>query len=77
MPITVEDIIAEAAALPLLDAAYAIWREKVHFERLARQARRLTPLEAASPAHGFSPAQLMIRRALARPVDDRAARSHR
>jgi hypothetical protein len=28
----------EAAALPLLDAAYAIWREKVHFERLERRS---------------------------------------
>ena len=31
---TVEDLIAEAAALPLRDAAYAIWRHKITFERL-------------------------------------------
>src|SRR5260370_28402695 len=31
---TVDDIIAEAATLPLRDAAYAIWREKSTFERL-------------------------------------------
>jgi hypothetical protein len=49
VPITVEDVIAEAAALPLLDAAYAIWREKVHFKRLERHARRLTPLESGKP----------------------------
>src|SRR5258708_14153969 len=31
---TVDDIMAEAATLPLRDAAYAIWREKSAFERL-------------------------------------------
>src|SRR5258708_24383139 len=31
---TVDDIIAEAATLPLRDAAYTIWREKSTFERL-------------------------------------------
>jgi len=44
--ISVEDIIAEAASLPLRDAAYTIWREKAHFERLERQTRRLSPLES-------------------------------
>jgi hypothetical protein len=36
VPITVEDIIAEAPSLPLRDAAYTIWREKAHFERRSR-----------------------------------------
>jgi hypothetical protein len=54
VPISVEDIIAEAASLPLLDAAYAIWREKVHFERLERQTRRLTPLESGKPCSWLS-----------------------
>jgi hypothetical protein len=40
--------------LPSLDAAYAIWREKVHFERLERQARRLTPLESGKPCSWLS-----------------------
>ena len=31
--------------------------------------------KAASPAHGLPPALFIIRRAFARPVDDRAARS--
>jgi hypothetical protein len=31
---TVDDIIGEAARLPLRDAAYLIWREKTTFERL-------------------------------------------
>jgi hypothetical protein len=34
MPTTIADIIQKAAALPLRDAAYLIWREKIHFERL-------------------------------------------
>jgi hypothetical protein len=31
---TADDLIAEAARLPLRDAAYAIWRQKSTFERL-------------------------------------------
>jgi hypothetical protein len=34
MPQTVRDLIAKAAALPLRDAAYFIWRENSTFERL-------------------------------------------
>jgi len=29
-----DNLIAEAADLPLRDAAYAIWRQKITFERL-------------------------------------------
>ena len=31
---TIDELLAEAAALPLRDAAYAIWRQKINFERL-------------------------------------------
>ena len=31
---TIDDLLAAAAALPLRDAAYAIWRQKITFERL-------------------------------------------
>jgi hypothetical protein len=34
LPRTVDDLIAEAALLPLRDAAYAVWRQKATFERL-------------------------------------------
>jgi hypothetical protein len=34
MPRTVRDLIAQAAALPLRDAAYFIWRENSNFEQL-------------------------------------------
>jgi epoxyqueuosine reductase QueG len=31
---TIDDLLAAAATLPLRDAAYAIWRQKINFERL-------------------------------------------
>jgi hypothetical protein len=34
VPRTVDELLAEVAALPLRDAAYAIWRQKITFERL-------------------------------------------
>jgi hypothetical protein len=42
-----DDIIAEAAALPLRDAAYAIWREKITFERL--EGRVWPPRDFSTP----------------------------
>jgi hypothetical protein len=48
MSITVDDLIAEAASLPLRDAAYAIWREKTTFERL--EGRRWRPKDLRTPA---------------------------
>jgi len=38
VPQTVDELLAEAAALPLRDAAYAIWRRKITFERLEGRA---------------------------------------
>jgi hypothetical protein len=35
---TADDILAEVAALPLADAAYALWCHKVTFERLERRS---------------------------------------
>jgi hypothetical protein len=31
---TRDDLIAEAAALPLMDAAYAVWRQRMRYEQL-------------------------------------------
>ncbi len=45
---TVDDIISEAARLPLWDAAYLIWREKTTFERL--EGRRWRPPDVRTPA---------------------------
>jgi hypothetical protein len=43
---TVDDIIAEAARLPLRDAPYVIWRQKSTFERL--QGRRWEPRDMSA-----------------------------
>jgi hypothetical protein len=45
---TVDALIAEAAALPLPDAAYALWRQKSTFERL--ELRRWEPKDMSTPA---------------------------
>ena len=44
---SVDDIIAEAARLPLPDAAYMLWREKSTFERL--EGRRWEPRDMSTP----------------------------
>lgn len=44
---TVDELIAEAAALPLHDAAYALWRQKSTFERL--EMRRREPKDLSTP----------------------------
>jgi hypothetical protein len=44
---TVDDIIAEAAALPLRDAADLIWQEKTTFERL--ELRRWKARDMSTP----------------------------
>ncbi len=45
---TIDDIIGEAARLPLRDAAYLIWREKTTFERL--EGRRWRSRDMSTPA---------------------------
>jgi hypothetical protein len=47
VPLTVDDLIGEAAALPLQDAAYAIWRQKAMFERL--ELRSWPPRDYSTP----------------------------
>lgn len=44
---TVEELIADAAALPLKDAAFALWRRKIDFERL--EHRRREPRDMSTP----------------------------
>jgi hypothetical protein len=44
---TVDDILAEVAALPLADAAYALWCHKVTFERL--EHRSWPPRDHSTP----------------------------
>src|ERR1700688_1888853 len=47
MPDPVDELLAEAAALPLRDAAYAIWRQKITFERL--EGRVWPPRDQSTP----------------------------
>jgi hypothetical protein len=47
LPRTVDELIAEAAALPLRDAAYRLWRQKLDFERL--EGRRWPQKDLSTP----------------------------
>jgi hypothetical protein len=44
---TVDDILAQVAILPLADAAYALWRQKVRFEQL--EHRYWPPKDLSTP----------------------------
>jgi hypothetical protein len=44
---TVDDILAQVAILPLADAAYALWRQKVRFEQL--EHRSWPPRDHSTP----------------------------
>jgi hypothetical protein len=62
VPRTVDDIIGEAAALPLRDAASLIWREKTTFERL--EGRRWAPKAMRTPGatardHALMPFEIL------------------
>jgi hypothetical protein len=78
---TVDDLIAEAASLPLRDAAYALWRQKSSFEQL--EGRVWPPLdfstpEAAEKSRQASYAQIKHERDFAQdgPTFDRLKRAH-
>lgn len=78
---TVDDIIGEAARLPVRDAAYLIWREKTTFERL--EGRRWRPRDMRTPAVAARSmrrisAQLQRERDTAQdgPTFDRLKRAH-
>ena len=78
---TVDDIIAEAAALPLRDAAYLIWREKATFERLELRrwkARDMSTPGAAARAMQEISAELKHEHDTAQdgPTFDRLKRAH-
>ncbi len=78
---TIDDLIAEAATLPLRDAAYAIWREKSTFERL--EGRVWPPRDFSTPEASKRSMQ-QINAALKRehdfaqdgPTFDRLKRAH-
>jgi hypothetical protein len=81
MPQSVDKLIAEAAALPLLDAAYAIWRQKITFERLEGRMwpkRDLSTPEAVEKSMAEINAQLKYEHdfAQAGPTFDRLKRAH-
>jgi hypothetical protein len=78
---TIDDILGEAARLPLWDAAYLIWREKTAFERL--EGRRWRPRDERTPAVAARSmrrisAQLKHERDTAQdgPTFDRLKRAH-
>jgi hypothetical protein len=78
---TVEDLIAEAAALPLRDAAYTIWRQKIAFERLEGRVwprRDLSTPEARERAMQESVARINHEHDFAQdgPSFDRLKRAH-
>jgi hypothetical protein len=81
MPNSVAELLAEAAALPLRDAAYAIWRQKLTFERLEVRVRsrrdRSTP-EAREKSMRESMAQIRYEDDFAQdgPTFDRLKRAH-
>jgi hypothetical protein len=81
MPRTVDDIIAKAAALPLRDAAYAIWREKITFERLEGRIwpqRDFSTREASEKSMQEISARLKYEHDFAQdgPTFDRLKRAH-
>jgi epoxyqueuosine reductase QueG len=76
-----DDLIAEAAQLPLRDAAYAIWRQKSTFERLEGRvwpSRDYSTPEAAEKSRQASFAQIKHERDFAQdgPSFDRLKRAH-
>ena len=78
---TVEELLAEAAALPLRDAAYAIWRQKLTFERLEGRVwprRDLSTPEARERAMQESMARINHEHDFAQdgPTFDRLKRAH-
>ena len=78
---TVEELLAEAAALPLRDAAYAIWRQKLRFERLEGRVwprRDLSTPEARERAMQESMARINHEHDFAQdgPTFDRLKRAH-
>jgi hypothetical protein len=81
LPRTVDDIIAKAAALPLRDAAYAIWREKITFERLEGRIwpqRDFSTREASEKSMQEISARLKYEHDFAQdgPTFDRLKRAH-
>ncbi|MGO8912564.1 MAG: hypothetical protein ACLQDM_25005 [Bradyrhizobium sp.] len=81
MPQTVDKLIREAAALPLRDAAYAIWRQKIAFERLEGRLwprRDYSTPEAAGKSSRESQAQIKYEHDFAQdgPTFDRLRRAH-
>jgi hypothetical protein len=78
---TADDLIAEAAALPLRDAAYAIWREKRTFERLEGRVwppRDFSTPEASEKSRQESLLQIKHEHDFAQdgPTFDRLKRAH-
>jgi hypothetical protein len=77
----VDELIREAAALPLADAAYAIWRQKNTFEHLEGRVwprRDLSTPEAVEKSNRESQAQLKYEHDFAQdgPTFDRLRRAH-
>jgi hypothetical protein len=81
MPQTADELLAAAAALPLRDAAYALWRQKITFEHLEGRAWPLrdhsTP-EATEKSMLESQAQLKYEHDFAQngPTFTRLRRAH-
>ena len=78
---TVDELLAEAAALPLRDAAYAVWRHKITFERLEGRVwprRDLSTPEARERAIRESTARINHEHDFAQdgPTFDRLKRAH-
>ena len=78
---TTDDLIADAAHLPLRDAAYAIWRQKSTFERLVGRVwppRDYSTPEAADKSRQASFAQIKYEREFAQdgPSFDRLRCAH-
>jgi hypothetical protein len=65
MPRTIRDLIARAAALPLRDAAYFIWRENLTFERLEPRtwprASTATPEVSEASMRDFAALRKLLR----------------
>jgi hypothetical protein len=81
VPQATDELIREAAALPLRDAAYAIWRQKSAFERLEGRVwprRDCSTPEAAERSSRESQAQLKYEHDFAQdgPSFDRLGRAH-
>jgi len=77
----VDDLIAEAAALPLRDAAYALWRQKMAFERLEGRewpSHNLGTPEAAENSLAAIRARIKYEHDCAQdgPTFDRLKRAH-